>query len=103
MGGVVNVIHATVAGQDWRGTARLGGGSYGTSDFSGRVGGSASSHVDFDLGGAMFDQRDDYRMGNGEVRPRPATERTTGRPEWVRTWDAGVSMCVAMPIEGATS
>ena len=68
MGGVVNVITRQSRGRIG-GTARFGGGSYGTSDFAGRAGGSASSHLDFDLGGAMFDQRDDYRMGNGEVRP----------------------------------
>jgi vitamin B12 transporter len=68
MGGVVNVITRQSRGKIG-GTARLGGGSYGTSELSGRVGGSASSRVDFDLGGALFDQRDDYRMGNGEVRP----------------------------------
>ena len=68
MGGVVNVITRQSRGRIG-GTARVGGGSYGTSEFSGRVGGSASSRVDFDLGGSAFDQRDDYRMGNGEVRP----------------------------------
>ena len=74
MGGVVNVITRQSRGKIG-GTARVGGGSYGTTEFSGRVGGSASSRVDFDLGGAAFDQRDDYRMGNGVVRP--ATSYTT--------------------------
>ncbi|MPZ21393.1 MAG: TonB-dependent receptor plug domain-containing protein, partial [Luteitalea sp.] len=68
MGGVVNVITRQSRGK-LTGTARLGGGSFATSELSGRVGGSASSRVDFDLGGNAFDQRDDYRMGNGEVRP----------------------------------
>ncbi|MPY87433.1 MAG: TonB-dependent receptor [Luteitalea sp.] len=68
MGGVVNVITRQSRGK-LAGTARLGGGSFGTSELSGRVGGSASSRVDVDLGGNAFDQRDDYRMGNGEVRP----------------------------------
>ena len=68
MGGVVNVITRQSRGKIG-GTARVGGGSYGTTEFSGRVGGSASSRVDFDLGGTVFDQRDDYRMGNGVVRP----------------------------------
>ena len=74
MGGVVNVITRRSRGKVG-GTARLGRGSFGTSEFSARLGGSASSRVDFDLGGAFFDQRDDYRMGNGEVRP--ATSYTT--------------------------
>lgn len=68
MGGVVNVITRQSRGK-LAGMARLGGGSFGTSELSGRAGGSASSRVDFDLGGSAFDQRDDYRMGNGEVRP----------------------------------
>jgi vitamin B12 transporter len=68
MGGVVNVITRHSRGKIG-GTARAGGGSYGTTEFSGRVGGNASSRIDFDLGGALFDQRDDYRMGNGVVRP----------------------------------
>jgi len=68
MGGVVNVITRQSRGKIG-GTARAGGGSYGTTEFSGRVGGSASSRVDFDLGGTAFDQRDDTRMGNGVVRP----------------------------------
>ena len=68
MGGVVNVITRQSRGKIG-GTARVGGGSYGTTEFSGRAGGSASSRVDFDLGGRAFDQRDDYRMGNGVVRP----------------------------------
>ena len=28
-----------------------------------------SSRVDFDVTGSAFDQRDDFRMGNGDVRP----------------------------------
>jgi vitamin B12 transporter len=68
MGGVVNVItrqsHGRIAGE-----ARIGAGSFAASEFAGRAGGSVSSRVDFDVTGNAFDQRDDYRMGNGEVRP----------------------------------
>ena len=68
MGGVVNLISRESRGA-LRGTARLGGGSYSTSEVGGRVGGGAGKRVDFDLGGTLFNQRDDYRMGNGVVRP----------------------------------
>ena len=68
MGGVVNVITRQSRGR-LGGLARLGGGSFGASEFAGRAGGRASSRLDFDLGGSAFDQRDDYRMGNGVVRP----------------------------------
>ena len=68
MGGVVNLISRESRGA-LRGMARLGGGSYGTSDVGGHLGGSAGKRVDFDLGGTLFNQRDDYRMGNGVVRP----------------------------------
>ena len=68
MGGVVNLITRESRGK-LAGTARIGGGSYATSEIGGRAGGSLGPRVDFDLGGTLFDQRDDYRMGNGVVRP----------------------------------
>jgi vitamin B12 transporter len=71
MGGVVNVITRHSRGPI-AGTLRLGGGSFGTSEFGGRVGGNAGARLDFDLGGSIFNQRDDLRMGNGEVRPATA-------------------------------
>jgi len=77
MGGVVNVITRQSRGKI-TGTARAGGGSYGTTDIAGRVGGSVSSRVDFDLGGTVFDQRRDIRMGNGEVRPATSYETYDG-------------------------
>ena len=68
MGGVVNVITRQSRGKI-SGSARAGGGSFGTSDFGGRLGGNATRRIDFDLTGSTFDQRDDFRMGNGDVRP----------------------------------
>ena len=68
MGGVVNVItkpsHKNLAG-----TANVGFGSFRTSDLGGSLGGAVGSHVDFDVTGNMYDQRDDFRMGDGVVRP----------------------------------
>ncbi|HEY0284409.1 MAG TPA: hypothetical protein VGC23_03405, partial [Vicinamibacterales bacterium] len=37
-----------------------------------------SSRIDFDLGGTVFDQRHDYRMGNGDVRPATSYETYDG-------------------------
>ena len=68
MGGVVNIItrqsHGKIGGQ-----ARVGAGSFGASEFAGRIGGSANARIDFDAAGTFMDQRDDFRMGNGQVRP----------------------------------
>ena len=51
------------------GSLRLGGGSFSGSELAGRVGGDLGSRVDFDVTGNTFNQRDDIRMGNGDVRP----------------------------------
>jgi vitamin B12 transporter len=68
MGGVVNVItkpsHKNLAG-----TATLGLGSFNTSDLGGTLGGGVGSHFDVDVTGNMYDQRADFRMGDGVVRP----------------------------------
>jgi vitamin B12 transporter len=87
MGGVVNLITRESRGP-LRGTARLGGGSFGTSEIAGRAGGNAGPRVDFDLGGTLFDQRDDYRMGNGVVRP--ATR--------YRTYDGSVRAAIGLGV-----
>jgi vitamin B12 transporter len=77
MGGVVNVITRQSRGKIG-GEARIGGGSFGTSDLSGRIGGNASSRADFDLSGDLFEQRDDYRMGNGDIRPATSYKTYNG-------------------------
>ncbi len=77
MGGVVNVITRRSRGKI-AGDVRLGGGSFGTSDVSARMGGNASSRVDFDLSGNLFDQRDSIRMGNGAVRPATSYQTHDG-------------------------
>lgn len=93
MGGVVNVItrqsHGTIGGN-----ARIVGGSFGASEFAGRVGGSLSSRVDFDVTGNVFDQRDDYRMGNGEVRPATSYRTYDG------TVRVGVDLANAWRLDG---
>jgi vitamin B12 transporter len=68
MGGVVNVIT-----RQSRGPIKAGGraafGSFNMSEFAGKAGGSLGRQMDFDVNGNAFNQRDDYRMGNGVVRP----------------------------------
>jgi vitamin B12 transporter len=68
MGGVVNVITRQSRGK-LAGAAQLGAGNFGTSTFTGRIGGNIVPRLDFDAAGTLFNQRDDYRMGNGQVRP----------------------------------
>jgi vitamin B12 transporter len=68
MGGVVNVITRQSHGK-MGGNARIGAGSFGVTEFAGRVGGNVAPRIDLDGTASVFDQRDDYRMGNGEVRP----------------------------------
>jgi vitamin B12 transporter len=77
MGGVVNVITRRSSGKI-SGGGSIGGGSFGTSKFTGRVGGNATSRVDFDASGSTFDQRDDIRMGNGVTRPATSYKTYTG-------------------------
>lgn len=68
MGGVVNVITRDSRGPI-AGGARVGGGSFGTTDLGVHAGGNATSRVDFDASASAVDQRHDIRMGNGVVRP----------------------------------
>jgi vitamin B12 transporter len=80
MGGVINVITRQSHGQVG-GHARIGIGSFGVTEVVARAGGSASSRVDFDASGSLFEQRDDIRMGNGVTRPATSfkTYAGTGR------------------------
>ena len=93
MGGVVNVITRQSRGKIG-GSARAGGGSFGVSDFGGRIGGNATRRIDFDLAGSTFDQRDDFRMGNGVVRPATRYKTFDG------TVRLGVEMTSGWRIDG---
>jgi vitamin B12 transporter len=77
MGGVVNVITRQSRGQ-LGGDFTVGAASFDTSKVAGRIGGSLSERVDFDLTGHVFDQRGDYRMGDGSVRPATSYETYNG-------------------------
>jgi vitamin B12 transporter len=68
MGGVVNVITRHSTGKIG-GSLRAGAASFGGAELAGRIGGSLSKRIDFDLTGNTFNQRHDMRMGNGNVRP----------------------------------
>jgi len=93
MGGVVNVITRQSHGKIG-GSARIGGGSFGTSEFAGRIGGSVSPRVDVDATGVAFDQRDDYRMGNGDIRPATRYKTYDG------TVRLGVDLSGAWRVDG---
>jgi vitamin B12 transporter len=68
MGGVVNVITRHSRGPV-AGSGRVSFGSFNSSEFAGKAGGSMSSRFDFDVNGSIVEQRDDIRMGNGATRP----------------------------------
>ena len=68
MGGVVNVITRRSRGPV-NGGAVVALGSFDVMEFAGKVGGSLGRRLDFDLNGNTFNQHDDYRMGNGVIRP----------------------------------
>lgn len=67
MGGVVNVITRQSRGKVG-GSVRLGAASFAGSQLAGRVGGNLAGRIDFDVSGNTYNQRDDMRMGNGDVR-----------------------------------
>ena len=64
---MVNVITRRSRGPVTGGVRRFG--RYNTSDLGSHAGGSSGSRADFDVSGMAFNQRDDFRMGNGVVRP----------------------------------
>lgn len=94
MGGVINVITRQSRGAV-TGSGRIGVGSFGAVDVGGAAGGKLLSKVDFDVAGELFDQRDNFRMGNGIVRPA-----TT-----YRTYDGsgrlGVDLSRAIRLDGS--
>jgi vitamin B12 transporter len=96
MGGVVNVITRRSRGP-LTGGARLGLGRYNTSELAGHAGGNVWPRVDFDVNGAAFNQRDDFRMGNGLVRPATSYKSYDGSAR------AGVDLTSAWRVDGRVS
>ena len=79
------------------GGGRLGFGRYNTSELAGHAGGSLGSRVDFDVNGTAFNQRDDFRMGNGVVRPATSYKAYDGSAR------AGVDLASAWRVDGRVS
>ena len=94
MGGVVNVITRRSRGKVG-GTARIGGGSFGTTELAGRAGGSASSSVDFDT--AVNAVRPARRHPHGQRRDASGDELQDVRPEQARI---GVELGGGWRIDG---
>jgi outer membrane receptor for ferrienterochelin and colicin len=93
MGGVVNIITRQSRGAV-TGGGRVGFGRFNTSEFAGQAGGSLSTRADFDVTGSAFDQRDDFRMGNGFVRPATSYRTYNGSARF------GVDLSTAWRVDG---
>ena len=96
MGGVVNVITRRSRGPV-TGGGRLAFGRYNTSELGGHAGGSLGSRVDFDVSGTALNQRDDFRMGNGVVRPATSYRAYDGSAR------AGLDLASAWRVDGRVS
>ena len=97
MGGVVNIISRESRGKIG-GYAQLGYGSYDTKELRAALGGALNELVDFDYSGSLFDQGDDFRMGDGNVRPNTAYGQQSHAlrlgfnlsPDWRLNWKSDV-------------
>jgi len=96
MGGVVNVITRQSRGP-LNGGGRIGFGRYNTTEFGGHAGGSLGPRVDFDVNGSAFNQRDDFRMGNGVVRAATSYKAYDGSAR------AGFDLAAAWRVDGRVS
>jgi vitamin B12 transporter len=96
MGGVVNVITRRSRGPFTSG-GRVAFGRYNTSELAGHAGGSLGRRADVDVNGAAFNQRDDFRMGNGVVRPATSYRSYDGSAR------AGFDLAAAWRVDGRVS
>jgi len=96
MGGVVNVITRRSRGP-LTGGGRVALARYNTSELAGHAGGSLWPRVDFDVNGSAFNQRDDFRMGNGVVRPATSYKSYDGSAR------VGVDLAAAWRVDGRAS
>ncbi len=67
MGGVINVITKKNT-ENLTGMGELGYGSFNTYVIKGAVGGGINNIFDFDVSARKYNQRDDFKMGNGHKR-----------------------------------
>lgn len=77
MGGVVNIITKKNTGP-LTGMAEIGLGSFDTDYEKGAIGGAVGQRFDFDLSARRYEQRDDIRMGNGEIRDNTKYQTQNG-------------------------
>lgn len=66
MGGVLNIITPQSSG-NLAGNVFADYGSFNTSQFGGKAGGSINSKLDFDLSGTYFNRNSDFKMGDGNL------------------------------------
>lgn len=78
VGGVVNIITKRSAGA-LGGQFTIGSGSFSTIRSGATLGGDLIGGADFDLDLGYVSQQDDFRLGNGEVRPNSHMGRGSGR------------------------
>lgn len=78
VGGVVNIITRRSSGP-LGGQFYVGGGSFETVRSGAALGGTLTGPVDFDADISYVNQMDDFRAGNGEVRPQSSFSRGSGR------------------------
>lgn len=78
VGGVVNIITRRSNGP-LDGQATVGYGSFDTVRTGATLGGTLAGPFDFDLDLGYVSQMDDFRAGNGEVRPNSTFNRMSGK------------------------
>lgn len=71
MGGVINLI-TKESKKELGGFGEVAYGSYDTKEVKGGVGGAINEVIDFDYSGSYFDQGDDFKAGDGDIRENTA-------------------------------
>jgi vitamin B12 transporter len=77
MGGVVNIITRKNTGK-LTGRVEAGFGSYDTNAQKVELGGGLGERFDFDISAGRYDQNDDFKMGDGEIRANTRYETQNG-------------------------
>jgi len=77
MGGVVNIITRKNSGK-LTGMVEAGLGSFSTNTQKVALGGGLGERFDFDVTAGRYDQNDDFKMGNGEIRANTSYETRNG-------------------------
>lgn len=77
MGGVVNVITKKNR-NELTGNVEVGYGSFDTNFQNAAIGGGISERFDFDVTAGRYEQRDNFKMGNGKTRPNTSYQTQNG-------------------------